>query len=515
MAGEETQKYEEEFCCSICLELLKDPVTIPCGHNYCMSCIQRCWGEEDQKQTYSCPQCKRKFKFRPSLQKNYMLAEAIEQLGKLQTAPHHSSSSQPVDLDSDAGTERKSKIICSSHKKVTELFCRTHRQCICTLCCVEGHKGHDVVSPETGRTELEKELHMTLQKVQQTIQDRERDVRILQQEKRAVNCSADVAVKKSGEVFTELINLLKKRHSDVEQQIRSQQTAAVSQIQEFEGRLEQEITQLRRTAAELEQLSNTNDDIHFLQSYSKQLPKLNSESVTFKSRRQRYFENVTAAVKGARERLRDALHEEWTKISKTEAKLNVFMSPEEPQTRAEFLQHSSPVTLDPNTAHRKLMLSEGNRKATRSKKTIHSKHPDRFTDWLQALSRESFTGCCYWEVRWRGRVSVAVAYRSIGRAGEESDFGNNKESWALDCYSDSFVFKHDKIQTSLSGPQSSTVGVPVYVDHKAGILLFLSVSDTTTVLHRVQTTFSQPLHAGLWVGVYNESEAEFCQPQFG
>uniref|UniRef100_A0A3Q3FHB0 RING-type domain-containing protein n=1 Tax=Kryptolebias marmoratus TaxID=37003 RepID=A0A3Q3FHB0_KRYMA len=393
--------YFTEFCCSICLELLKDPVTIPCGHNYCMSCIQRCWGEEDQKQTYSCPQCKRKFKFRPSLQKNYMLAEAIEQLGKLQTAPHHS-------------TERKSKIICSSHKKVTELFCRTHRQCICTLCCVEGHKGHDVVSPETGRTELEKELHMTLQKVQQTIQDRERDVRILQQEKRAVNCSADVAVKKSGEVFTELINLLKKRHSDVEQQIRSQQTAAVSQIQEFEGRLEQEITQLRRTAAELEQLSNTNDDIHFLQSYSKQLPKLNSESVTFKSRRQRYFENVTAAVKGARERLRD------------------------PQTRAEFLQHSSPVTLDPNTAHRKLMLSEGNRKATRSKKTIHSKHPDRFTDWLQALSRESFTGCCYWEVRWRGRVSVAVAYRSIGRAGEESDFGNNKESWALDSlHSDS------------------------------------------------------------------------------
>uniref|UniRef100_A0A3P9DU52 B30.2/SPRY domain-containing protein n=1 Tax=Maylandia zebra TaxID=106582 RepID=A0A3P9DU52_9CICH len=128
----------------------------------------------------------------------------------------------------------------------------------------------------------------------------------------------------------------------------------------------------------------------------------------------------------------------------------------------------------------------------------YSDHPDRFTVYYQVLSRESLTGRCYWEVEWRGGgVGVAVAYKNISRAGggDECVFGFNNKSWALYWYTDNNKFRHNNVQTHLSGPRSSRVGV--YLDHRAGILSFYSVSETMTLLHRVQTTFTQPLYAGL------------------
>uniref|UniRef100_A0A3Q0SVN8 B30.2/SPRY domain-containing protein n=1 Tax=Amphilophus citrinellus TaxID=61819 RepID=A0A3Q0SVN8_AMPCI len=181
-----------------------------------------------------------------------------------------------------------------------------------------------------------------------------------------------------------------------------------------------------------------------------------------------------------------------------------------PKTRAGFLKYSHEITLDPNTAHRKLLLSEGNRKATLMKQQqSYSDHPDRFTGWCQVLSRESLSGRCYWEVEWRGGgVYVAVAYKDISRVlySDECVFGGNHKSWSLCCDTNSYEFQHNKVQTVLSCPRSSRVGV--YLDHRAGILSFYSVSETMTLLHRVQTTFTQPLYAGLRLSNYGAT-AEF------
>uniref|UniRef100_A0A3B4WT67 RING-type domain-containing protein n=1 Tax=Seriola lalandi dorsalis TaxID=1841481 RepID=A0A3B4WT67_SERLL len=66
-----------QFCCAVCLELLKEPVTIHCGHSYCRSCIEGCWDQEKKKGKYSCPQCRETFNSRPALRRNNMLAEVM------------------------------------------------------------------------------------------------------------------------------------------------------------------------------------------------------------------------------------------------------------------------------------------------------------------------------------------------------------------------------------------------------------------------------------------------------
>ncbi|XP_039905434.1 tripartite motif-containing protein 16-like [Simochromis diagramma] len=536
------QMDQTKFCCSVCLDLLKDPVAIPCGHSYCMNCIKSFWDEEEKKKIYSCPQCRRTFTARPVLEKNTMLADLVEELKKtgLQAAPADHCYAGPEDVACDVCTGRKMKAfksclfclasycekhlqphydsptfkkhklvepskklqenICSRHDEVMKMFCRTDQQSICYLCPVDEHKGHDTVSAAAERTERQRELEVSRQNIQQRIQDREKDVKLLQQEVEAINQSADQTVEHSEKIFTELIHLIQKRSSDVKQQIRSQQETEVSRVKELEEKLEQEITELKRKDAELKQLSHTEDHIQFLHNYpSLSALSESTDSSSINIHPLSYFEDVTAAVSEVRDKLQDILREQWTNISLTVTEVDVLLSdPPEPKTRAGFLKYSCEITLNPNTAHEELLLSEGNRKVTVMYQQHYSDHPDRFTDWSQVLSRESLTGRCYWEVEWSGeQVYVAVAYKNISREGYECRFGHNDKSWSLDIDNNSFTFWYNNIETPVSGPRSSRVGV--YLDHRAGILSFYSVSETMTLLHRVQTTFTQPLYAGLWL----------------
>ncbi|XP_041841146.1 tripartite motif-containing protein 16-like [Melanotaenia boesemani] len=544
----------EKFSCSICLDLLKDPVTTSCGHSYCMNCIKTHWDEEDQRGIHSCPQCRKTFIPRPVLEKNILLAELVEELKKtgLQAAPADHCYAGPEDVACDVCTGRKLKavksclvcqasycekhlqphyeapplqkhklvepsknlqqLICSRHDEVMKIFCRTDQQSICYLCLMDEHKGHETVPAAAERAEKQKELEVSRQQIQQRIQDGEKDVKLLQQEVEAINGSADKAVEDSEKIFTELIRLIQKRSSDVKQQIRSQQETEVSRVKELQEKLEQEITELKRKDGELEQLSHTEDHTQFLHNYpSLSALSESTHSFSINIRPLRYFEDVTAAVSETRDKLQDILTEKWTNISLAVTEVDVLLPEPEPKSRDDFLKYSTEITLDPNTAHPCLSLSQGKRKVTAmNQQQSYSSHPDRFTHWRQVLSRESLTGRCYWEVEWRGEVVfVAVAYKNISRA-EKSDecaFGWNNKSWSLLCETNIYTFQHNKVQTPVSGPPSSRIGV--YLDHRAGILSFYSVSETMTLLHRVQTTFTQPLYAGLWIGL--QTTAEFIK----
>ncbi|XP_034148031.1 tripartite motif-containing protein 16-like isoform X1 [Esox lucius] len=522
--------------CSICLDLLKDPVTIPCGHSYCMGCIKGCLDQEDDKGIYSCPQCRQTFIPKPILNRNTILDELVENLKKtrLQAAPSDLYYAGPGDVECDSCTGRKLKAvksclvclasfcethlqphyespafkkhklvqastqlqekICSHHDKLLEVYCRTDQQCICLLCTMDEHKGHDTVSVAAERTEKQRQFG-------KRIGEREKKIQELRQTVDTLKHSAQAAVEDSERIFTELICYIEKRRSELKELIRAQEKAEVSWADGLLEQLEQEVAELRRRDVELKQLSHTEDHIHFLQSFQSLCVSPGSEvlpSITVYPHIS--FEHVKKSVSELKDQIQDVCKKEMDRISGQVTTVQIG-PPAEPKTREDFLTYSCQLTLDPKTANQNLCLSEENRKLTWSDKAqSYPDHPDKFTYYYQVLCREGLSGVCYWEVEWSGEwVGVAVSYKEISRKGDGDEclFGHNDQSWRLSCSTSRCCYIHNNTRTDISVPCSSRVGV--YLDHRAGTLSFFSVSDTMTLLHRVQTTFTQPLYPGFWV----------------
>uniref|UniRef100_A0A3Q2X825 Protein NLRC3-like n=1 Tax=Haplochromis burtoni TaxID=8153 RepID=A0A3Q2X825_HAPBU len=164
--------------------------------------------------------------------------------------------------------------------------------------------------------------------------------------------------------------------------------------------------------------------------------------------------------------------------------------------------YSCQLTIDTNTVHTNLKLSENNRKVMFVWEGLpYPDHPDRF-DCIcpQLLYRNGLTGRCYWEVEWRGGVYISVSYRTIRRKGRTGCvFGKNDQSWSLSC-SDYCGYSawHNKQKTSISS-SSVSKRVAVYVDCPAGTLSFYRVSNTLIHLHTFNTTFTEPLYPGFTV----------------
>ncbi|ROJ38765.1 Tripartite motif-containing protein 16 [Anabarilius grahami] len=543
---------QDEFMCSVCLDLLKDPVAIPCGHSYCKICITGCWNQEDQMRVYSCPQCRQTFSPRPALAKNTILAEMVEKLKKIKLPADCYAGAGDVQCDVCTGRKHKAvksclvclesycqthfdrheefhsrkphkvteatgrlqEMICPKHDKILEVFCRTDQKCICLLCTMDEHKNHDTVSTAAQRTEKQHQLKETQRSFQQRIQQREKD---LQQMREAVE-SHKVSLEKKRSLRSLSQDSLKplcdcdvcpnsalhrqqwrtRSRSEATQRIRDQEKTAVSRAEGRLERLEQEINDLRRRDAELEQLSHTQDHIHFLQSFQSLSAPPESTDINddpFSSLSS--FDVVRESVRQLRDKLEDFCKEELKKISNRVTSTNIV-----PRTRNDFLQYSHQLNLDLNTVNKRLRLSERNRVITYTDTVQpYPDHPDRF-DVYQVLCRESVCGRCYWEIEWSGYdVRISVSYKSISRKGQGNKcvFGSNDQSWSLICSSSSYSFRHNNIKTELP-VESISSRIGVYVDHSAGTLSFYSVSgDTMSLIHTIQTTFTQPLYPGFIV----------------
>ncbi|KAI7799120.1 putative tripartite motif-containing protein 47 [Triplophysa rosa] len=212
----------EQFSCPVCLDLLSDPVAIPCGHSYCMSCITDCWNHEDLKGIYSCPQCRQTFTPRPALGKNTMLADVVEKLKKtkLRSDVHALCFAGPGDVECDVCTGRKQKAV-KSCLVCLESYCQTH---------FELHeefrpgKRHKMTDATAGLQEmicrqllrqfchiavffvLQRNIKETQRVIQDRIQQRQKHLQKLREAVKSHKLSAQTAVEDSKRIFTELIH---------------------------------------------------------------------------------------------------------------------------------------------------------------------------------------------------------------------------------------------------------------------------------------------------------------------
>ncbi|XP_053333192.1 tripartite motif-containing protein 16-like [Clarias gariepinus] len=517
----------DQFTCPLSLGLLKDPVTIPCGHSFCKMCINDCWDKEDEKGVYSCPQCKDTFTPRPVLRRNNMLAELMEKLEKagVQAASPTHCYAGPGDVECEICTGRKHKAlksclmcltsfcethlkhhleipglkkhtlvgassnlqekICSQHEKPIEIYCRTDQRSICSLCMLDNHKVHDTVSLLAERTEQQCNLKEEQMKSQQKIQEKQEIVDELKQAVITIKSRAQTAVEENEMIFTEMISSMEKKRSEVTELIRAQEKDELSKAERLLKQLEQEISDLKRRITDLEELSHTQDNLHFIQRFHSLCLSSGRDSPCIIVHPQLSYDGLRNSLSELKKKFKEFCEEEFHKIPPYD-----------------FCY----LTLDPNTAHYLLRLSENNRVVTCSrKKQLSADHPERFDSYYQVLCKESVSERCYWDVEWSGDggVEIAVSYKDISRKGQgkECDFGRSSQSWSLCCSPSSFWFYHDDIKTDLSVPSSTRIGI--YVDHSAGSLSFYSVSDKMKLLHRVHTTFTQPLYAGFKLVLYS------------
>ncbi|XP_004077180.1 tripartite motif-containing protein 16 [Oryzias latipes] len=404
--------------------------------------------------------------------------------------------------------------ICAQHDKLLEAFCRTDQTSVCVLCMMDEHKHHDIVPAGTERTEKQKQLGPTLHKSQQRIDQRIKKWQDLRQAVESVKHSAQTVMEENERIFSELLLSIERKYNEVKEMIRTHERTTVTKGELLLDRLEEEITLLRKRHTDLEKLSRTDDHIHFLQSWQSLAGPSGYEDLNKIKVAPHYsFEASKRAVAALRVQTEEVIKTEMFKISEAVKEVHItqedeiyarkdsYLSKEprigeEPKTREDFLKYSRQLTLDVNTVHPSLHLSEGNQRATmKSEPKNYPDHPDRFDHWQQVLCRESVSGTrCYWEVDWSGtEIDIAITYRGIRRKGQgnECSVGWNDKSWSLYC-ADKFSFVHNNKSQDIPAQLTSRIGV--YVDHAKGTLAFYDISGGFRLLHKIHTTFTEPVY---------------------
>ncbi|ROL48804.1 Tripartite motif-containing protein 47, partial [Anabarilius grahami] len=290
------------FQCSICLDVFTDPVTTPCEHNFCKTCLKKHW---DNSQTCNCPYCKKTFKHRPDLKINTTLREITDyhkknspekkpevlcdfceerKLKALKSCLVCQSSYCETHLEPHlrvAGLKKHKLInpvnnledyICQKHERPLELFCRDDQMCVCSMCAVKDHKNHNTVPLEEESEEKQTRLMNKQRDVQQMIQDRIKKIEDIRHSAKVRQLIVLVEQRNTEkekaarvELFTDLIRSIERCQTELLKMMEEQQKAAEKHEEELIEELEQEIIELNMRNTELKLFSHTEDHLHLLQ----------------------------------------------------------------------------------------------------------------------------------------------------------------------------------------------------------------------------------------------------------
>uniref|UniRef100_A0A3Q2QJ85 E3 ubiquitin/ISG15 ligase TRIM25 n=1 Tax=Fundulus heteroclitus TaxID=8078 RepID=A0A3Q2QJ85_FUNHE len=540
--------------CSICLQLLDEPVTTACGHSYCMKCINTFWDTKPNlEEKYSCPECRTTFSPKPVLHRNTVLAYVLEE-HKRKISPSAAAAddedddaASPGEVPCDSCTERKRKAemyclmclasfcethlqphfqvpvlkrhkliqastriregICSLHDRRFEIYCRTDEQLVCPLCVVE-HKNHDIVEITTEVNAKQDQLERARQEITGRVLVSQEKMEQLKEAAKSIRDAAWEASDNFEEQCTEHLRLyvhsLEKKCTEMRDKVEEVEKAGVDWTTNHIGRLEREIHNLKGLGQNLCQLAQTDDPIQFIKDFQSLgdlhvLPGSDEGPLP-----------LTKLVSGKKDQLKNMCDKQRVQLFghfKDYTMLNILRKPYiESTSRKDMLMKSTYIVpeLDPNTVHACLYMTNTKRELSWGiTGQAHPDHPDRFTGFYQSMCQNGLQENHYWEVEWDGGiVEVAVSYKGIQRKGQSKDccFGHNKLSWKMICSPSGCTFWHNNLHKGLIPPaQSRRVGV--HLKYTEGKLSFYSVSGSgmLTLLHRVQTTFTEPLYPGFTV----------------
>ncbi|XP_034391700.1 E3 ubiquitin-protein ligase TRIM21-like isoform X2 [Cyclopterus lumpus] len=514
---------EDQFLCSVCLDVFTDPVTTPCGHNFCKKCINDYWDTNNQNM---CPMCKKVFISRPELLVNTLFSEMVSQFRQSAQQKASSSSSEqqeskPGEVPCDVCTGTKLKALksclvclasycethlephltmsglkrhqlmdpvenledrmCTKHDKPLELFCKTDQTCVCMLCIVLDHKMHKFVPLKEGYEGKKVELEKTEAELQEMIQKRRLKI---QEIKQSVNLSEEDADREIVEgvlVFTALMESIERKLNELNATIKAKQKKKEKQAEAFIKVLEREISELMKRSTEVEKLSLSEDHLHLLQSVqalnihhpppTKDWSEVSVPPASYEG-----------TVRRAVSQLEETLSKKMKKLFKVELKRVQMFAVD--------------VTLDPQTAHPELILSDDGKQVKHDdvKKNLPN-NPERFSYCNCVLANQSFSsGRFYFEVQVKGKTEwdLGVVRESINRKGpitlSPKDgcwviwLENGNEYEALDApYSVSLSLK--------SGPQK----VGVFVDYEEGLVSFYDVEAAALIYSFTGCSFKEKL----------------------
>ncbi|XP_015801792.3 E3 ubiquitin-protein ligase TRIM39 [Nothobranchius furzeri] len=527
---------EDQFTCSICLEIFVEPVSTPCGHSFCKACLQGYWNHSKK---FQCPMCKKTYSRKPEMSVNRVLAEICTQFQGLMTAaspagspargatltsssdPSHNSSqdpgefAQPGEVSCDACIGRKLKAIkscvncpgsycethlrhhkkvktshrlieptlhleekiCKKHERVLDAYCRTDHTCICAACSDTTHKSHDVVSIDHEFKKKTNYLGKKRSELKYLIKERAKKLEEIKQSIKVIKASAQKELEESWQVYAELQRLVEQSQADLVELIATRQREAERHAQELARGLENELSHLRKRSSELEAYAYTKDKVVFIQSLCSLSPgpeatDWSSASVNTDLYLGTIRSSVSCLVDKFQEELKRLYGKELRKVQ----------------------NYASEVIMDPSTAQKNLVVSDDGLQVKYDEhKGSHSESTKRFSPALFVLAREGFgSGRHYWEVDVSRKTSwtLGVARASARRKGEIS---LNPEGgfWCL-------WLKNGEMK-ALAVPRlplmlpTSPTKIGIFLDHEAGQVSFYDVKSRLH-LYTFKDSFNENVH---------------------
>ncbi|KAM6926379.1 E3 ubiquitin-protein ligase TRIM21-like [Lycodopsis pacificus] len=512
---------EDQFLCSICLDVFIDPVTIPCGHNFCQTCITQHW---NINYPHQCPNCNKLFYTRPELQVNTFISEMAAQFRQSAQQKASSSSSEqqaakPGEVPCDVCTGTKLKALksclvcldsycethlephltrsglkrhqlinpvenlegrmCTEHDKLLELFCKTDQMCVCMLCTVLDHKNHDVVPLKEEYEGKKAKLGKTDAEIQQMIQKRRLKIQEIKDSVELSEEDADREIADGVQVFTALMESVERSQAELINTIKEKQRKTEKQAEGFIKELEQEISELKKRSTEVEQLSRSEDHLHLLQSFR----TLNAARPTKDWTGVRVSPpSHEGTVRRAVNQLEETLSKQMKKLFEVELK--------------RVQQSAVDVTLDPDTAHPNLILSDDGKQVEHGDvRKNHPDNPERFDCCPNVLAKQSFSsGRFYYEVQVKRKTkwTLGVARESINRKGDVT-MCPQKGYWTI-CLRNEDEYKalaDPRVRLSLK-PQPQKVGV--FVDYEEGLVSFYDVDAAALIYSFTGCCFTEKLY---------------------